>query len=508
MAEMTRRSFASGVTGGLGALAAPASRRPNIVFICSDQHSGLALGCAGHPVVRTPNLDRLAGMGVRFGNAYSGNPVCVPARASMMTGRFASDVGSYCNSTVLGRVPSWGNYLKQAGYHCWATGKMDLSQGADYGFEEAATGHGHAAKPDITSLFRAPVCFRPGERGEVDGRFVERGVDSDGELARRVIGYMRGRGAGPWAAYGGMHLPHPAWVAQKKYEEIYPPAKMPLPNIPPGYLERRHTAFQVLANFKNIQVPIPEARVRRARAAYFGMITEMDEYVGWVLDEVEKSGQMGNTLFVYTSDHGEMGGEHGLWLKNVLLEPAARVPLIMAGAGLPAGRVVETPVSHVDMVATMLDMAGAPRPPELRGHSLAPLAHGRRGDHPGFAFSESHSEGNVTGSFMIRKGDWKYIYFAGDQPLLFNLKNDPGELRNLAADPSAATVRKELHGILTGLLDPDAVSERAFREQERVLAAMVRRMRPEEFYKEIAGRLGAAQAHVQTRRLYAGAAGR
>ena len=92
------------------------------------------------------------------------------------------------------------------------------------------------------------------------------------------------------------------------------------------------------------------------------MISEMDEYVGWVLDEVEKSGQMANTLFVYTSDHGEMGGEHGLWLKNVLLEPAARVPLIMAGAGLPAGKVVETPVSHVDMVATMLDMAGAPRP--------------------------------------------------------------------------------------------------------------------------------------------------
>ena len=134
---------------------------------------------------------------------------------------------------------------------------------------------------------------------------------------------------------------------------------MPLPNIPAGYLERRHTMFQVLANFKNVQVPIPEARIRRARAAYFSMVSEVDEYVGWVLDEVEKSGQLDNTLFIYTSDHGEMLGEHGLWLKNVLLENAARVPLVMAGAGLPKGKTVETAVSHVDLVATMIELAGA-----------------------------------------------------------------------------------------------------------------------------------------------------
>ncbi len=487
---------------GTAALSAAPARRPNIVFICSDQHSGRVLGVNGHPIVRTPNLDRLAGMGVHFRNAYTGNPVCAPGRASMMTGQFASDVGSFCNSTPLGRHPSWGNYLKQAGYRCRATGKLDLTGGVDYGFEEEDTSHGHAVGPDITSLFRSPVCFRRGEREVVDGEFKDR-QDSDEDLAKDAIDFIgKQSGQWPWALYVGMHMPHPKWVAQKKYLEIYPPEKMPLPAIPEGYLERRHQMFQILANFKNVQAPIAPARIRRARAAYLGMVSEVDEYVGRVLDVVLKSGHLDNTLFVYTSDHGEMGGDHGLWLKNVLLENAARVPLLMAGAGLPQGRAVETPVSHVDMVATVLDLAGATPEVKLRGHSLAPLAHGRPGAHPGFTFSESHSEGNCTGSFMIRKGDWKYLYFTGDRPLLFNLKDDPAELQDLAGKPETAAIQKELHAHLTSLVDPDAVTERAFVAQERRLNELVSEMTPERFYKELVGRLGSAQARVLTNRCY------
>ena len=260
--------------------------------------------------------------------------------------------------------------------------------------------------------------------------------------------------------------------------------------------------FQVLANFKNIQVPIPEDRIRSARSAYFGMISELDEYIGWIIDELEKTRQLDNTLFIYTADHGEMLGEHGLWLKNVLLENAARVPVIMAGPGLPRGVTIDTPISHVDVVATMLEAAGAPAPRELRGHSLIPLANGKQGAHPGFAFSESHSEGNCTGSFMIRKDDWKYLYFTGDEPLLFNLKNDPGELANLAGQKATKAIQGELHAILTSLLDPDAVTRRGFDEQERRLLAMVKQMSRDDFYDELVGRLGPAQARVQTNRYY------
>jgi choline-sulfatase len=421
----------------------------------------------------------------------------------MMTGRFASDVNSYCNSTPLGRHPSWGNYLRDSGYYCMATGKLDLTKGADYGFEEIDTRHGHSQRPDITSLFRSPVGFRPEERGNVNGSFTDR-QDHDGELAKRAIDFIRARKGQfkPWAVYVGMHMPHPKWVANKKYESWYPADKMPLPEIPDGYLERRHTTFQVLANFKNIATPIAPAKIRRARAAYLGMVSEVDEFVGWVLDEVVNTGQLDNTLFVYTSDHGEMGGDHGLWLKNVLLENAARVPILVAGAGLPRGRTVETAVSHADLVATMVELAGAKPTQPLRGHSLLPLARGEGGAHPGFAYAESHSEGNCTGSFLIRKGDWKYIYFTGDDPLLFNLKHDPGEFNNLAGKPAAAAIQKELHAHLTSLVDPDAVTERAFAEQERRLQAMVRSMGRERFYGELVGRLGKAQARALTARHY------
>jgi choline-sulfatase len=478
-----------------------AAGRPNIVFICSDQHSGRVLGALGHPIVKTPNLDRMARMGVLFRNAYTGNPVCAPGRASMMTGRFASDVNSYCNSTPLGKERSWGNLLRDGGYKCWATGKLDLTVNTDYGFEEVDTGHGHSQGPDITSLFRAPVCFRPKERDVVDGSFSERGPAGDSDKADAAIAFLRQQKSGqPFAAWVGMNKPHPKWVAQQKYEKLYPPEKMPLPTMPAGYLGERHTMFQVLANFKNIQAPISADRIRRARAAYFGMVSEVDEYVGRVLDELEKTGQLANTLLIYSSDHGEMFGDHGLWLKNVLLENAARVPLVMAGAGLPKGRIVDTPVMHVDAVATMLDMAGVARPRELRGHSLVPLANGSPGDHPGFAFAESHSEGNCTGSFMIRRGDWKYLYFTGDKPLLFNLKDDPGEFRNLAGENKALV--KEMHGLLTSLLDPDAVTDRAFAEQQKRLDAMVKSMSRDDFYGELVGRLGSAQARVLTTRYY------
>jgi choline-sulfatase len=499
MSSLSRRSFNTGVVAGMAASLAGQNRRPpNILFICSDQHSGRVMGCNGHPVVKTPNMDRLARMGVLFRNAYTCSPVCAPGRAGMMSGCFPSDIDSFCNSTPMGKTPSWGNYLRDAGYDCRAYGKMDLTSGVDYGFEQSGVGGGHSERPDITSLFRSPVCFRPGERDNVNGEFTDR-EHHDVRVTREAINQLKqSHGAAkPWALYVGLTQPHPKWVALPKYRDFYPPDQMPMPAIPEGYLERRHTFFQIVANFKNIQTPIAKVRIQRARAAYYGMVSELDEHIGMLLDQLERSGEIENTLIVYTADHGEMLGDHGLWLKNVLLENAARVPLIMAGAGLAKGKTVDAPISHVDMVATMLEIAGAQKPAKARGRSLAHSV-------PEFTYSESHSESNCTGSFMLRKGDWKYLYFTGDVPLLFNLKDDPGELRNLAGRPETAAVQGELHQHLTSLVDPDAVTRRAFETQERVLMKMVHEMKRDEFYDEISGRLGAAQARVLTDRYYRG----
>ena len=296
--------------------------------------------------------------------------------------------------------------------------------------------------------------------------------------------------------YLGPHQPHPSWVTKPKYEQLYSPAKMPLPSMPSGYLERRHTGFNIQANYRDVSNPIPLDQVRRARSAYFGMITELDGLIGRLMDQLERSGQIRNTVIIYTADHGEMLGEHGLWSKNVLLENSARVPMIFSGPGVPRGKAVDAPVSHVDMVATLLQLANIPKPRALRGQPIL------SGGLPTYAYSESHSDGNHTGSFMIRKGAWKYIYFTGDDPLLFNLKRDPGEFTNLAGDKQYAGVIRELHAHLVSLVDPDAVTRQAFEEQERRLAMLTARLKAEEFYEMIEPRLGPGQSRALTGRLY------
>jgi len=497
--EITRRGFGQGL---LGAAAQRAGRRrpPNIFFICSDSHNGKVLGRYGYPGAHTPNLDRLAAQGVTFRNAYCGSPVCVPSRASMMTGMFPSDVDSYCNSTPFdGRAPTWGNRLLDKGYFCRAAGKLDFAEGKDYGFEEVQTSHLHSSAPDITSLFRRPLCYRVDKRRQIRGEFKVR-TRGDDEVVNQTLRYLRqdlGRVAKPWALYVGLVLPHPPFVAAEKYRNLNSIQDIHLPDIPPGYLDRMHVGFRLMRNFYLITDRIPEEDVRTARAAYFALVKELDDYVGRMLNAVEEeSGAPEDTLIVYTSDHGEMLGEHGLWFKNVLLEDAARVPLILAGAGLPRGKTIDVPVTHADLVATLLDIAGIPGPAGMRGHSLLPLIRGTQGDHPGYAYSESHSEGNCTGSFLIRKGDWKYIYFSWHDPLLFNLKADPGELNNLAGKPEVSGIQAQLHSILTSLVRPDAITESAFQRQENILKEMAAKQGREGLYRDLVSRMGEGQARA------------
>ena len=478
-------------------------RKPNIVFICSDQHSHKYSGYAGHPIVKTPNLNRIAKQGVSFNNPYSGNPVCVPARSSMMTGMYASDCNSFCNSTVWdGSYPVWGTGLTEAGYDCRATGKMDLNDDFDTGFQEINTSHGHRHHPDITSLFRRPVGYRMSERPGVDGGARDK-RHGDAQKTKKTVDFINDESLGlnkPWTFYTGLSLPHPSFSALREYYEMYPVDQMDMPLIPLDYLENQHLMFQELRHFKRIATPIPEDRIRRARAAYYGMITELDEYVGWIWDALERTGQLGNTIFVYTCDHGEALGEHGLWYKNNLYDNAANIPLIIAGPGIPKGRVVDTPVAHVDLAYTLLELAGAETPASLRGHSLLPLMDGNAGDHPGFAFSESHSEGNCTGSFMIRKGNWKFLHFTWYDDLLFNVAEDPGEFKNLIDDPDAAEIRDELQKILHNQVDPEEVTLRAFQAQDKVLQDMADGMTEDELFSVLKGRLGNGLARVMAKK--------
>jgi choline-sulfatase len=473
--------------------------RPNVVFVSSDQHCHRHVGYTGHDYVETPNLDRIAADGVAFESTYCSSPVCTPSRASLMTGVYPSDVNSFCNSTVWdGSEPTWGARLQEAGYRTWSTGKLELDPEYDVGFEEIETHHGHAENPDITSLFRRPVVDRMNERPMVDGEArTER--HHDAEVASQAERFLRESAPeidGPWAMYAGFTLPHAPFHALESYYEEYYPTRVDTPNVPPGHREDQHLLFQRLRHFKRLGDPIPEERVRRARAAYSGMVSELDEYVGRLLDALEESGELEQTVFVYTSDHGEMLGEHGLWYKNALYEDAARVPLVMTGGGLPSGRTVEAPVGQVDLVHTLLEWAGAETPDLERGQSLSGLVEGDEDTAPEYVYAENHSEGNCTGSFMIRRGDWKYVHVTWYDDLLFNLAEDPNELDNRIDDPAVADVRVELRECLHAEVDPETITERAFEAQESMLAELAREKGEDGLFEVLRGRLGDGQART------------
>jgi len=513
---MNRRNFNRKLIGGIGAATLTGTAdwsfaeqppqaqeaRPNIVFICSDQHSAKYASFMGHPLVSTPNLDKIAENGAVFTNTYCGNPVCVPSRTSMMTGVYASDCNSFCNSTVWdGSVPLWSKRLRDAGYYCLATGKLDLNDNYDLGFKEVETSNGHAHNPDITSLFRRPVGYRLSERENVDGK-PRAGRHNDLNKMQTAVKFLKNEAthlSQPWVLFTGFLQPHPKFEAFEKYYDKYYPDSADLPVVPESYLEKLHLVYQELRHFKRIATPIPPERICRARAAYYGMISELDEYIGKIYDTLQETGLLKNTIFIYTSDHGEMLGEHGLWYKNNLYDGASRVPLIVTGPGIPGKTRVNTPVGHVDLVATILNWAGIRQPGELRGHSLLPLISGKPGGHPGFAFSETHSEGNCTGSFMICKGDWKYIHFTWYNDLLFNLKDDPDERTNLVDEKATSEVRRELEEILAGLLDTEEVTLRGFRTQDAMLADWTNRFSEKELFDKFKSRLGSGQAQCMTK---------
>jgi choline-sulfatase len=221
----------------------------------------------------------------------------------------------------------------------------------------------------------------------------------------------------------------------------------------------------------------------------------LDEQIGRLLDELQRSGLDKNTIVVYTSDHGQSVGEHGLWFHNEPTDCSSRVPLIIAGPGIPAGKRTDAPVMHVDLFPTFMDWAGAATPNDLRGKSLVPLFNGPAKDRPDFAYSECHAEATCTGSFIIRKGPWKYIHYTYYADLLFNLDEDPNEYRDVIDSNEGQRVAAELHDVLRTLVDPTERTEAAFARQEQMLLEMCRRMTLDELLKNgFERRLGRAQA--------------
>lgn len=447
----------------------------NLLFIMSDEHQARALGCVGHPVVKTPSLDHLAAEGTRFDAAYTASPICVPARAAFATGRYTHDTGYWCNAHPYdGRIKGWGHRLQETGHTVLSIGKLHYRDEADpTGFDtqvmpmHVVDGVGDvlgAVRDRLPERRRTKALSESIGAGESGYTRYDRQITDEASRWLTEVAPRQGR---PWVLFVSLVCPHFPLIAPPEFYALYPPDEMPAPRDRPADGVTRHPWIEALANCQIYDRFFSEATRRIAIASYFGLCSFLDDNIGKILAALEGAGLSGSTRVIYTSDHGDNLGTRGLWGKSNMYEESSAVPLIARGPGVPVGKTVKTPVSLLDAHPTILDCVGVTaRPEDLErpGKSLWNIA-AQDDDTSRVAFSEYHAVGAVTGAFMIRKGRFKYIHYVGYQPQLFDLDADPRERNDLSADASHAHVLSDLEAELLAICDPETVDRQAKADQ-------------------------------------------
>ncbi len=453
----------------------------NLLFILSDEHQRDITGCYGNQIVRTPHLDALAARGTRFTNAYTPCPICVPARTSLATGRHVFQTRSWDNAHPYhGETPSWGHRLIDAGHEVVSIGKLHYRDTHDpNGFsEEILPLHVLDGLGDLLGLMRNP----PAPRGNMPALSRDAGpgqssyTDYDRSIAAEACKWLERRAgkreARPWVLFVSFVRPHFPLIAPPEHFALYPPEQMPWPRLYDKMARPTHPALQQLRDCMNYDDFFDAERVRIAVAAYYALVSFLDEQIGRVLTALEQAGLGADTRILYTSDHGDNLGNRGLWGKSVMYEESVAVPMIVAGPDVPAGHIVDAPVSLIDCYRTVLECAGVRTPPAddaLPSRSLWEAI--ARPDRERSVISEYHAAGSVTGTFMLRHGRWKYVYYVGYAPQLFDLEQDPGEAVDLAGDEASRPILAECEAALRAILDPEAVSAHAFADQAAMIAA-------------------------------------
>jgi choline-sulfatase len=453
----------------------------NLIFIVSDEHNKRVLGSYGHSSIKTPHLDRLAGRGTRFTNAYTNCPICVPARASFATGKYVHQHGYWDNAIAYdGRVPTWGHRLMAQGHRVTSIGKLHYvdSDPKRNGFnEEILPMHIVQGVGDLLGLVRDELPRRPGSAklgpeagpGESEYTAYDRAIAS--AASSWLVNDARKYQDQPWALYVGFVSPHFPLVAPPEFYAMYPENQVPWPDMYSEQDRPQHPFTDAMRKCLCFDEPFDEPMVRRAIAAYMGLVSFLDSQVGSVLQAVEAAGLSGSTRIVNTTDHGDNLGTRGMWGKSTMYEESAGIPLIIAGPGLPQGNVCNTPVSLVDGFQTFIHALGA-KPDAadaaLPGHSLLDIANGYVPKRT--VLSEYHAAGASTGSYMIRHGKYKYIHYVGLPPMLFDLEADPFERHDLGRDSVYAAVRAQCEARLREIVDPEAADQRARADQQRCLA--------------------------------------
>ena len=448
----------------------------NLVVILSDEHQARAMGCAGHEFVRTPNLDKLASKGMRFTNASTPSPICVPARAAFASGRYVHETGHWDNAMPYTGIPKgWGHQLQDAGIPVESIGKLHYRDPSDpVGFDRE-----HIPMMVKDGVGMVWACIRQEERrlqgtsrmlGDYIGPGSSAYTDYDNAVVKSTLDWLDAAkdNVGGWCLFVGLVAPHFPLVCPEQFYSIYENVDFPKAKLHPAdgfrrhpWIERQNALMDSESNFEDA------AERKRAFIAYYGLVSWLDHNIGKILDRIEKTDLAETTNIIYTSDHGDNVGARGLWGKSNMYEESVAVPLIMTGPDIKHGT-CKTAVSLLDVSATIPELFNLPVQKDAKGTHLNEICRQPENTRR-IVFSEYHAAGAVSGAFMIRKGRYKLIHYAGFDPELFDLVNDPEETRDLANAPELHSVRKELYGALYSICDPDAVDRQAHADQQALV---------------------------------------
>ena len=479
------------------------SAPPDIVWVNCDQLRWDAVGYAGNGVVHTPNLDRLAARGVWFENAYCASPLCSPARASWLTGTYPHS-HRLCNNYAPSRdgiegcslsdgVATIADLLKERGYRCGNVGVWHLSDDAvpAHGFTDhwccfsyiyenlPGPFFGYLEDLGIANPYAldAPGVFRY-------GREMPLGVLTDPRQQRttwtvdQALGVLECDRAEPLFLLVGIKDPHPPIIPPRELLAHYPLERLPFPGNfhdplegkPPSQTRRR------------CRIPPGSITVEEFRTViryYYALVTHIDQQIGRLIDALERSGRFDRTIFVVNSDHGEMLGNHGFVEKALMYEESVRVPCLLSWPrAIPAGQRVTVPLGGVDLVPTLLDLAGAPLPDALEGRSVAHAITTGTAPEPAPVFAEVASAAAIyegdrdpaqyAAHVMVLADDWKYVWNRFEVDELYDLAADPAEMDNRAASPPCAQRVAEMRRLIVAMLERNGPGPFAWCRQAEV----------------------------------------
>lgn len=420
-------------------------KKPNVLFLFSDQHNAKCMSCAGHSDIKTPHLDRLAEEGVRFANAFANNPICTPSRISFLSGLYPSTHGYY---GLYGNEPeapmkSIFKHFKEQGYRTGALGKLHtprywIEDDCQFVYDEFIEYPKYLEGAGLYELNdnRAFTGDRDGEASQISlehsceialAKQTKRFIRNEGEPKDR------GKKNAPWFAWVSFSRPHQPYTPSDPFASMYDPELIELPPIGENekdFIKQQRSKFS-------------EKRLRQLVSAYYGLISQVDHAIGLILEELERMGQLENTIIVYTSDHGDYAGEHGLIEKKggISYRAIVQIPMIVRLPGVKKdGSIREEIVESVDMFPTLCNLAGIETPNTVQGISFSEMVLG--GDCPG---RESALTENPYRKAIATK-EWRYVanLYGEQEDELFNIKDDPWELNNRIHDPECADVAKEM----------------------------------------------------------------